>query len=95
MQEWYRLRQREKNGRSPDAPFARYLLTIVKVKHPLGAFPKGCCFQRLDGLVVSALQARTALRGISVRLRRLSSRGRLCNPMFHLILPHTAVKGVS
>lgn len=43
----------------------------------------------------SAPQAWTALRGISVRLRELSSRGRLCNPMFRLILPDTAIESIS
>ena len=42
-----------------------------------------------------APQARTALRGISVRLRVLSSRGRLCYFVFRFIVPDTAVKSVS
>ena len=43
----------------------------------------------------SAPQARTALRGIDLRLRALSSRDRLGNAVSGFILPDTAVKGVS
>ena len=43
----------------------------------------------------SAPQARTALRGVSVRLRGLSSRDRLGDPVFRFILTHTAIEGIS
>ena len=42
-----------------------------------------------------APQARTALRSVSVRLRVLSSRGRLCYSVFRFILSDTAIEGIS
>ena len=55
-------------------------------KHFLGLF----LFHRL----VSVPQVRTALRGVDLRLRGLSSRGRLGNAVSGFILPDTAIKSV-